>query len=564
MKPHIAGVEAPPVGEASEGVAHASLPGYQFLDLVRRSPLGETWLVKGPNGKKRWAYLLHGCAESERDTRARLLGRLEAIRHAALPRVEAPFSDGSRLVLLAEPAEKSLRSRFQECRQGGRDGIPRDELLGYLRSAAQALDALAAEHEICHLGLQPENILLDRNRVLLGEFGFLHLFWLPSGEPLRPLNPRYAAPELMKPGHSSPESDQYSLAVLFAELMTGTHPIRISNVKRGSVKPGAVAVGPELGQLSGPDRDVVSKAMHLRPDMRYRSSLEFIEALEKVGAPPRAPATDQPGFSEQKSSPELFGPLGIPIDNATVAAVVSEIVTNAAGTTEIQAGPSFRYLLKPGDCLEHRCAAHLLPGVADVKLNGFREEWRATLLKATVDTFLFFVGGGRSFWQSCTGKQVGLEVEIRLSRPSAAQVKHTEVNVCIKPVGCGKKQADIMLREVGPTLLSSLRAYLQALPEMRREERHACPHPLQIRPANSRGVGEAIVCRGKDISLGGIGLYLANEPRCERMMVQLVSAPGVESIEVPMRVVRTQRCANGWFEVGALFPDVPLRLGNRK
>src|SRR5262249_27688329 len=131
--------------------------------------------------------------------------------------------DASHIVLLGEHCEQSLRDRWNECREQGKEGVPRHELLVALRSAAEALDALDGQYHLQHLALHPGNLLLRKGRLLLGDFGLAALLWLPGRDPVSLVNPRYAAPELAQncPG---PAADQYSLALIYAEMLTGRHP----------------------------------------------------------------------------------------------------------------------------------------------------------------------------------------------------------------------------------------------------------------------------------------------------------------------------------------------------
>src|SRR5262249_20439225 len=119
----------------------------------------------------------------------------------------------------------TVRDRWQQCQSQRLPGIPRLELLDYLRAAAEALDYLYQQHAVHHLGVQPRTLLLNQGRVQLDEFGLGHLFWLPAGQPVAPRNGRYAAPELFE-GLVSRSCDQYSLALMYQELLTGVHPFR--------------------------------------------------------------------------------------------------------------------------------------------------------------------------------------------------------------------------------------------------------------------------------------------------------------------------------------------------
>src|SRR5262249_41162837 len=96
--------------------------------------------------------------------------------------------------------------------------------------------------------------------------------------------PLYASPEVFL-GKLSPHSDQYSLAIVFQELLTGTLPFTGKNSRhlllahtRGE---------PDLAPLSEADRAVLGRALAKHPHQRFPSCAELVRAL--AGSPP-APA----------------------------------------------------------------------------------------------------------------------------------------------------------------------------------------------------------------------------------------------------------------------------------
>src|SRR5262249_50304912 len=127
-----------------------------------------------------------------------------------------------RLIVLTDFVETTLWSRYRSCRSQGLSGVPRAELLHSLACVAETLDALAREQGIQHLGLSPRSVLLDEDRVLIADFGLTELLWAPAGQPVAELNARYSASELFR-NIQSPTCDQYSLALIYHEMLTGTH-----------------------------------------------------------------------------------------------------------------------------------------------------------------------------------------------------------------------------------------------------------------------------------------------------------------------------------------------------
>jgi hypothetical protein len=202
----------------------------------------------------------------------------------------------------------------------------------------------------------------------------------------------------------------------------------------------------------------------------------------------------------------------------------------------------------------------LLPGVAELKLDGFRQQWNAQMKRTAVNTYRLFVGVRRSIWQSFLGKQLGLEIEISLRPPQRGTgSSQTQVSVRMRPVGCAQEQGDEFLHELGPELVESLRGYLQATPEHRGEQRWLCRQAVQIRHRPNTRAHDPITCTTKDISRHGIGLVTPFPPREERLYLSVPNPSGAEVV-VPARVMRARPCGDGWFDVGAMFLDDPQAL----
>src|SRR5207302_2430558 len=130
-----------------------------------------------------------------------------------------------------ELADKSLHDTYVECQNAGLVGIPRDSLLRYLRDAAEALDHMNEKHNLQHLDIKPRNLFLVSDRVKVADFGLVNSLGRQNGNgagPLGGVTPLYASPETFQ-GKISARSDQYSLAIVYAELLTGQRPFNGKN-----------------------------------------------------------------------------------------------------------------------------------------------------------------------------------------------------------------------------------------------------------------------------------------------------------------------------------------------
>ena len=108
----------------------------------------ELWQAQSADGTKRLLNIIFGSGGRE----AEFSAQLKAFRHPALAPVEVLQCELGRLVLATDPIEKTLKDRLQECQARGQPGIPRPELLGYLRATAETLAHLYRQHSLQHLG----------------------------------------------------------------------------------------------------------------------------------------------------------------------------------------------------------------------------------------------------------------------------------------------------------------------------------------------------------------------------------------------------------------------------
>lgn len=276
------------------------LPGYRLVRLLGVGGFGEVWEARAP-GEVPVALKF---VRMDRDAAARERESLEFMRGIRHPHLVPHFGFWSQeqyLVIGMELAGGTLMQRLEESRRAGDAGIPFDELVGFMRQAAQGIDYLnEPQHSIhglpgvsvLHLDIKPSNLLLAGGYVKVADFGLARTLSKTVSNHKGGMTVAYAAPEFFS-GTVTRQSDQYALAVTYAELRGGRPPFAGNTYEIM----GAICAGrPDLGTIPQDEHEVVRKALALHPPDRYANCREFVEALlnRAVHTYPTIPTRDAP------------------------------------------------------------------------------------------------------------------------------------------------------------------------------------------------------------------------------------------------------------------------------
>jgi serine/threonine protein kinase len=282
------------------------IPGYFLVERLGGGGFGEVWKAQAPGGLLKAIKIVYGdsLAAGEDGRRAaqehRALDRVKSVRHPYLLSLERYEIVDGRLVIVMELADCSLWERFKECRAQGLPGIPRGELLGFVQEAAEALDLMNIEFQLQHLDVKPQNLFLVHNHVKVADFGLVKDLAGRETRVTGGVTPVYAPPETFE-GRISTHSDQYSLAIVYQELLTGKRPFQAGNVHQLILK--HLNESPDLSPLPIGDREVLARALAKDPRDRFPSCLDMVRALRKADP---APATHEaPGPNGAEASHQL-------------------------------------------------------------------------------------------------------------------------------------------------------------------------------------------------------------------------------------------------------------------
>src|SRR5579883_726322 len=258
------------------------IPGYVLIEPLGRGGFGEVWKCVAPGGlHKAIKFVAGGDDELIGNNDAQLrqeynaFQQVKAIRHPYLLCLERVELVGNELVMVMGLADRHLGDRFSECQKAGLPGIPRDELLGYLKEAAEALDVISTQYSLQHLDVKPANLFLTAGHVQVGDYGLVSKLEGGAGRS-RGLTPKYAAPEVLR-GQVHASSDQYSLALVYQELLTGTFPFSGRTPQQIMLQ--HTSAVPDLNGLPEQDRKAVAIALAKQPEGRFASCRDFIDAL---------------------------------------------------------------------------------------------------------------------------------------------------------------------------------------------------------------------------------------------------------------------------------------------
>ena len=251
--------------------------GYTLKERIGSGGFGEVWSAVAPGGMLKAVKIVYGYHDEKRaQGELKALDRVKKLRHPFLLSLERIEIFEGQLIVVSELADKSMADLFDELVIKGEPGIPRERLLKYMRDAADALDYLSDEHSLQHLDVKPENLLITGSHVKVADFGLVKELHNDSVSLMTGMTPAYAAPELFD-GRPGAYSDQYSLAIVYQEMLTAIRPFPGSTPAQLAAQ--HVHGKPNLRPLPAEDRSTIARALSKDPGVRFASCLEMVENL---------------------------------------------------------------------------------------------------------------------------------------------------------------------------------------------------------------------------------------------------------------------------------------------
>lgn len=163
--------------------------------------------------------------------------------------------------------------------------VPLPTIVSYVKALASGLQH-AHDQGLIHRDLKPENVLLGpQHKVLVGDFGLALLASETASSQIKDQlgTVNYMAPEQMR-GRACPASDQYALAVMIYEWLSGQLPFEGSAEQLASQRlyaspPSLCARNPGIPLLV---EQVVFAGLSREPASRFADVLSFARAFEEA------------------------------------------------------------------------------------------------------------------------------------------------------------------------------------------------------------------------------------------------------------------------------------------
>ncbi len=300
-------------------------PGYKLQEFLGRGQFGQVWRASAPGGTSaavKFIDLSDGQGEKEYDG----IRRVKQIRQANLMPIiaiwlldgegrmieEAPdeaietidfsksnLSDQSGIVSMPQKEAswlvvamllggQSLQHRLKECIAAGNRGIPTKELISLMDESAKGLDYLnspihdlgAGPIAIQHCDVKPANIVLIGNSAVVCDFGLARILTRSQATATSASGtPAYMAPEAIE-GKPSCTSDQYSLAITYYQLRTGTLPVNEGSLWQvlDSHRQGKL----NFDLVPAHEQAVLRKATSMKWEDRFESNVDMVDALREA------------------------------------------------------------------------------------------------------------------------------------------------------------------------------------------------------------------------------------------------------------------------------------------
>jgi len=259
-----------------------TLGKYELLDEIASGGMGRIYRARDRVLHREVAIKTIFTGETDPEIKQRFYREARACAALSHPNIVTVFDlgeqQGTSYIAMESLAGEDLR-RFID----RRGSMTLEAKIDFMAQVCEGL-AHAHENRIVHRDLKPGNIfILKSGRPKLLDFGVARIAASRLTQPGTPLGtPRYMAPEQLLGKEADVLSDLFSLAMVFFEFLTGTHPFDGEDVSSKILHepPRTIlALNPNF-----PERldKVFSKALSKEPGARFQNAGILAKELRKV------------------------------------------------------------------------------------------------------------------------------------------------------------------------------------------------------------------------------------------------------------------------------------------
>jgi serine/threonine-protein kinase len=286
---------------------YSSIGEYRLVDPLGKGGMGEVYRAVHPQLGRVVAIKVltprgHGTDLVQRFRNEALIQA--QLQHPHIAKLYGFQELGGRACIIMEYVDgQTLEERLRS-----RGPLPVAEAVRIFQAVVSAVGYIH-RHGIIHRDLKANNIKLSvSGKVKLLDFGIAKAESTPkltaAGETVGTLE--YLAPELVKGGSASPQSDIWALGVLLYELVTGEMPFAAPTLVGLCDKIRRAAYAPPSTLNPAVPREVaavIARCLKKNPADRYRSAGELLADLQQPGAfKEKAPARN---IGERPLAPKL-------------------------------------------------------------------------------------------------------------------------------------------------------------------------------------------------------------------------------------------------------------------
>ncbi len=249
---------------------------YSMHQELGRGQFGKVYKAVAPGGVDVAIKVIARAADGNEARKERgALQLVKNIRHPHLLPVLAYWEKDNNLYIVMELADGTLGDRLKSATPGRKTPMEKATLVKIIGEAATALDFLHSKN-LLHRDIKPANILLVNDFAKLADFGLARAQNPTATAGTFAGTPAYMAPESWA-GRFGPASDQYSLALSYAELRFGKRLIDGDDFV--AVMTQHLEHIPEMPGLPAKEQAALRRALAKKPEDRFPTCVAFAKAL---------------------------------------------------------------------------------------------------------------------------------------------------------------------------------------------------------------------------------------------------------------------------------------------